>query len=73
MSVEASEKLLKVQDVAERLNASPSLVYQAISEGRLKCHRIGKGQGGIRISHAQLEMFLRGSVWQGEPGTGHIR
>ncbi len=51
--------LLKVNEAAKELNCSPSLVYQAISDGRLRCHRIGKGQGGIRISREQLEAFLK--------------
>jgi excisionase family DNA binding protein len=58
--------LLKVQEAAHELNCSPSLVYQAIADGRLRCHRIGKGQGGIRISREQLDEFLKETVKGGE-------
>ena len=52
------KSLLKIPEVAEQLNVSCSFVYQAISEGRLKFFRLGKGQGGLRISQAQIDDFL---------------
>lgn len=53
--------LLKVSEVARRLNCSPSLVYDHIASGRMRCHRIGKGHGGVRISEEQLADFLKGT------------
>jgi excisionase family DNA binding protein len=50
--------MMKVREAAAKINASPSFIYSAISDGRLRCYRIGKGQGGIRISEEQLKAFL---------------
>jgi excisionase family DNA binding protein len=55
----AAITLMKVGDVAKRLNCSPSLVYEHIASGRLGCHRIGKGRGGLRVSEEQLTSFLK--------------
>jgi len=54
----ANPNLMTAADVARRLNASESFVYGAIAAGRLKHHRLGKGQGGIRVSEEQLAEFL---------------
>jgi len=51
--------LMKVGDVAERLTCCPSHVYALIASGRLHCHRIGKGRGGLRVSDEQLAAFLK--------------
>jgi excisionase family DNA binding protein len=51
-------RLLKVDAVARRINASESFVYQAIGEGRMRHIRLGKGQGGLRVSEAMLREFL---------------
>ena len=50
--------LLTVPQVAERLNISPSAVYQLIEAGKLGHHRIGIGRGTIRVSEADLGAFL---------------
>ena len=50
------EPFLTVKQVAQRLNVSPSIVYQLLDSGRLSCHRIGKGRGTIRINESDLEM-----------------
>src|SRR5437899_1817785 len=55
----AAMALLKVQDVAQRLNCSKSQVYELISSGILRHYRIGKGQGGIRVSDEQIQEFLK--------------
>jgi excisionase family DNA binding protein len=51
--------LLKVNEAAIELNTSDKFIYQAIKEGRLRCHHLGRGQGGIRISREQLTAFLK--------------
>lgn len=51
--------LMKVGDVAKRLNCSVSLVYDHIASGRLGSHRIGKGRGGVRVSEEHLAAFLK--------------
>ncbi len=56
---DTNPELMTVEDVARRLNVSDSFVYGSIADGRLKHHRLGKGQGGIRVSEAQLAAFLR--------------
>jgi excisionase family DNA binding protein len=50
--------LLKIPEVAKRLNVSTSFVYDLIAEGRLRHHRLGRGQGAIRVSEEQLAAYL---------------
>jgi excisionase family DNA binding protein len=50
----------KVPEVAARLSCSPSFVYEVIASGELPHYRLGKGQGGIRVSEAHLQQFLAG-------------
>ena len=51
-------KLMKVNEVAQALSVSNSLVYQLIAAGKLPCHRIGTGRGAIRVNRDDLEAFL---------------
>lgn len=50
--------MLKVNQVAEELNVSESIVYALIDAGRLACHRIGVGRGTIRVSNEDLDAYL---------------
>jgi len=50
--------VLRVSEVANRLNVSAQCVYQLIAAGRLAAHRIGMGRGTIRIAEVDLEHFL---------------
>ena len=50
--------LLTVQQVAERLQVSPSCVYQLIESARLPHHRSGNRRGTIRVSEDDLAAFL---------------
>jgi excisionase family DNA binding protein len=72
--MEKTHAMLLVSEVAERLRASESFVYQAIKEGRLRHRRLGKGQGAIRVTEAMLAEFLacceRGDGFQDLP---HLR
>lgn len=63
----ADTGMLTVEDVARRLRMSDSFVYGAIADSRLKHHRFGKGQGGIRISEQQLAAFLSETERVGTP------
>lgn len=54
-----SEQLMTVAEVAWRLRTSRSFIDEVIADGRLKRHRLGRGQGGPRVSEAQLAAFLR--------------
>ncbi len=47
--------LLTVKQAAERLNVSPRAVYDLVDCGRLRCSRIGKERGTIRIRPEDLE------------------
>ena len=58
--------MMTVEDVALRLKVSDSFVYGGIGDGRLKHHRVGMGQGGIRGSELQLVVFLKGTERGGE-------
>lgn len=58
-------RLLTVDQAANRLQVSGSIVYSLIEAGKLACHRIGLGRGTIRISVADLDAFLE-SCRQGE-------
>ena len=65
--------MMTVKEVSQAINVSPSIVYQLIESGKLKCYRIGIGRGTIRISQSQLEAYLqkcekKGS--QAKPVTG---
>jgi excisionase family DNA binding protein len=56
--------MLTVNDVAKRLNVSPSAVYTMIESGLLECHRIRcrpRARGTIRITEEQFQAFLESS------------
>ena len=55
--------MLKVKQVAERLNVSPSKVYELIERDLLPHYRIG---GAIRVSEGHLTEYLASN----EHGTG---
>lgn len=50
--------MLKVSDLARRLNLSQSKIYELIDAGELAHYRIG---GAIRVSEEQLAEFLQGT------------
>lgn len=47
--------MLKVSQVAERLNLSSSKIYEMVESGTLGHHRLG---GAIRFSEEQIGAFL---------------
>ncbi len=59
-------RLLKVTETAAELNCSESFVRSLLRSGLLKFHRLGKGQGGIRISDAHLATYLQEREQGGE-------
>lgn len=59
---------MKIPEVARRLNCSVAFVYEIVAEGRLRHYRLGKNQGGIRISEEHLQEYL----WKAEHG-GEVR
>jgi excisionase family DNA binding protein len=50
-------RIVRVREVATKLEVSSSLVYLLISEGRLRCTRHGLKRGTIRISEEQLAEY----------------
>jgi excisionase family DNA binding protein len=64
-------KLYTVKEAAEVLCCSQSFLYARLADGSLAHYRLGKGQGGIRISDEQLQMYLaereRGGREKGPP------
>lgn len=61
------ERLLKVRDVAVRLNCSDSNVYALVKAKRIRCFRVGRGRGGIRFSEAQVAAYLAAAEQGDEP------
>jgi len=59
--------LMKIAVVAWRLSVSEAFVYARIADGSLKHHRLGKGQGGIRVSEEQLQEYLAATAKGGDP------
>ena len=51
----SDSKLLSVNEVANRISVSGSMVYALIEKGMLKCHRIGRC---IRVSESQIADYL---------------
>lgn len=47
--------MLKVSELAKRLNLSESKIYQLVEEGKLEHHRFG---GAIRFSEEQIAAYL---------------
>ena len=66
--------LLTVNEVAERLGISVSLVYQMVESGKLTVLRIGNGRGTIRFHPEDLESYLNTCRVQAtQPETPKIR
>ena len=51
---------MTVQEVADRLQASTSFVYDLMASGELRHFVLGRGQGGKRVSEEQLQAYLAG-------------
>jgi len=53
------DKLLKVSEVASRLQVHPAMVGQYLRNGILPGVRIGNGRGQWRVSETDLANYLR--------------
>ena len=51
--------MMKVADIAKRLNCAPSTVYELVESGQLPAYRIGLRRGGIRVTEEQLQEYLQ--------------
>ncbi|HLZ71448.1 MAG TPA: helix-turn-helix domain-containing protein [Dehalococcoidia bacterium] len=54
--------LLSVEDVAERVKASPATVRRWLRSGQLRGIRLGGRKLGWRISEAELRRFLEAAA-----------
>ena len=54
----ATLPLLKIDDVARRLNVSRATTYRLLNRGELRAVRVG---GQLRVDPAELEQWLRTS------------
>lgn len=54
-----AERLLRIEDIAERLNVSRSMAWKLIAIGQLRSIRIGRS---VRVRPADLEEFVAGAV-----------
>ena len=50
--------LLKVPQVADRLNCSQATAYALIESGQLPAVKIGAGGGGVRVTEQDLDSFI---------------
>ena len=50
--------MLKISEVAARLNLSESSVYELVEAGKIVVHRFGKCRGAIRISEDDLRTYI---------------
>lgn len=55
---QTSPPLLTIEQAAEQLQVSRSILYSLIDRGKLACHRVGIGRGTIRIAPSDLEAYL---------------
>ena len=57
-----------VRDLEKMLRLSRSQLYGLIETHKLRCHRFTRGRhGGIRVSQAQLDAYLKATEDPGEP------
>lgn len=70
--------MFNVQQAADKLGISPSLLYRLVSERKVPHFRIGTGRGGIRITEEQLQNYLEdcrvdtGSAAINKPPLRHL-
>lgn len=55
------EALFLVSEIAARLRCSLSNVYNLIAAGKLRCYRVGRGRGAIRVSERHIQEYLDSS------------
>jgi excisionase family DNA binding protein len=63
----AQNRLLRVEDVAERMQASTYTVRRWLREGRLKGILPGGKKLGYRIEEAELERFIKSGGAAADP------
>ena len=55
-------RLLRIEDVAERLAVSRSMAWKLIAHGQLRSVRIGRA---VRVRPADLDAYVAGAIREG--------
>ena len=63
---ESVSVMLRVSDVALRLDISRSLVYQLVEQGKLSCYRVGLRGGSLRFTDEDVHAYLETCRVEGE-------
>lgn len=50
--------VVRVRDVAERMDVHRSTIYRAIKDGHLVALRVGSGRGVLRITAESFDAYL---------------
>jgi excisionase family DNA binding protein len=58
----ASSRLLRIEDIAERLSVSRSMAWKLIAIGQLRAIRIGRA---VRVRPADLEAYIERAAGEG--------
>jgi excisionase family DNA binding protein len=58
----ADRRLLRIEEVADRLAVSRSMAWKLVTEGQLRSVRIGRA---VRVRPADLEAYIVGAVREG--------
>jgi len=58
----ADRRLLRIEDIAERLAVSRSMAWKLIAYGQIPSVRIGRA---VRVRPADLEAYITGAVREG--------
>jgi excisionase family DNA binding protein len=58
--------VLRVKDVAQRLDCSISTVYGLVSDGLLACIRVGIRGGAIRFTEEDLQAYVQSRRVEGK-------
>ena len=63
------QKLLTVEDVADQLSISRSLVYELEKSDEIPSHRIGRGRGCLRFAQADVTLYVHERRQEGRKVT----
>lgn len=65
--------LLRVPQVAEKLNCSLATTYALIESGQLQAVKIGAGGGGVRVTEEDLDSFIESRRIAPPPAPRNVR
>lgn len=54
--------MMRVAEVARRLDVSDKVVYALLESGRLRAYRVGAGRGSYRVTEDQLRAYLESTL-----------